>query len=651
MDKNKFPLSIYVLYDTVNEDAIKLYEHIYSALCRDVDKPLLYGRGIPVYIRVDKTDKEIEEIDFISSEKTVVLILVDIHMYNSEKWENYVKNLIAKQNANSDKIFILPIIMYKYGIDFAEIQKINCIKYSDYNVFNHLLDFDIRLYNFVVRCLENDCKERLQIFISHAKKDGEEYAMSLRAYLASETKFEYFFDANNIQDGETFSDVIGKGASNSFLIIINTDSYSERDWCQREIVYAKENNRPIIVIDFIKEVVERSFPYLGNVPWIKYTNDWKPIVKALLQCALDISYQKQYLEYVLTTIKKSKNIDIFPCMPELFSVSKTKKTQIIYPEPPLGITEYNLLKKRYPKISFYTPIEYPNTDKEVLKNKKIAFSISDSSDYALTRALSIKDISLELFRHIVFNGASIIYGGDLRKNGYTQHFYELAKVYKEFDSSNNSDPNVFNYIAWNTMYISDEDKAKFKHNGVKLVECKKPKEYVGKDNHKLLTDSTLEDNYLYTKSLNQMRLERNEASDALIVVGGKTFGYHGVCPGTLEELLLATKKRIPIYVLGGFGGMSAIIAKIFDKKIISSEFCKLVENDSRKEFIAYYNAHSVEKFNAEEIFSRLLDAKDLINVGLSSSEKKILFYSDNVMELVQLVIKALKKYFANKEKR
>ena len=146
-------------------------------------------------------------------------------------------------------------------------------------------------------------------------------------------------------------------------------------------------------------------------------------------------------------------------------------------------------------------------------------------------------------------------------------------------------------------------------------------------------------------------MERNEASDALIVVGGKTFGYHGVCPGTLEELLLATKKRIPIYVLGGFGGMSAIIAKIFDKKIISSEFCKLVENDSRKEFIAYYNAHSVEKFNAEEIFSRLLDAKDLINVGLSSSEKKILFYSDNVMELVQLVIKALKKYFANKEKR
>ncbi len=49
--------------------------------------------------------------------------------------------------------------------------------------------------------------------------------------------------------------------------------------------------------------------------------------------------------------------------------------------------------------------------------------------------------------------------------------------------------------------------------------------------------------------------------DARIVLGGKIVGYRGFMPGIFEEVLLSLEERSPLYLLGGFGGATEVLAE------------------------------------------------------------------------------------------
>ena len=50
---------------------------------------------------------------------------------------------------------------------------------------------------------------------------------------------------------------------------VHTDSYSSREWCRREIIDAKRCNVPMVVVNSMRDVDERGFPYMGNVPIVR----------------------------------------------------------------------------------------------------------------------------------------------------------------------------------------------------------------------------------------------------------------------------------------------------------------------------------------------------------------------------------------------
>lgn len=49
--------------------------------------------------------------------------------------------------------------------------------------------------------------------------------------------------------------------------------------------------------------------------------------------------------------------------------------------------------------------------------------------------------------------------------------------------------------------------------------------------------------------------------DARIVLGGKIVGYRGFMPGIFEDVLLSLEERSPLYLLGGFGGATEVLAE------------------------------------------------------------------------------------------
>lgn len=640
MECIKRPLGVYILYDADSEKARKVYEYIYKKLCRDPYKPLENHIGIPVY---SCTNPDGYKIDTSGFDKTAVIILVDMNMYGSDKWEACVSKIT---NNYDDKICILPVSLYRYSNEFCPLKKYNFIKYADDDIWENEDDFDIRLYDFLITNLTDKYSvsdERLRVFISHAKHDGKASADAVKSYIAMNTKLSYFYDANSIKDGKDFAAVITQNASKSLLLVINTDAYSSRDWCQQEIIIAKENAVPILIVDFVNDKIDRVFPYLGNVPLIRGRDDnMSDILKFLLMTALKHCYQERYLNYVVSRYNFS-NVHIMPCKPELFSlVSKvlpSKMKIVLYPEPPIGKFENDFLEKCFPCVKIATPINMPLViDHKSFCKKKIAVSVSDGDGKNI---LMIKDFMTEFARYVVCNGGHLIYGGDLRSDGYTRIFSEVAKNY----GGNSCDGEYYftNYFAWPIyLELNNEAIAEFKHAKTKIEKI-----FPGSDvdEKEFIKPDTIENKMIRAKSLTKMREKKNEATDVLVIMGGKTEGFSGVLPGVLEEFLLAVRKRKPVYVLGGLGGMAGIIKDVITGNIGWKEFREIFDKCySCSDFLTYYyGEHKKYQNTIETIFGEIKNSKDLVNHNLSNADRNELFSGLDIYQIITTLMNGISK--------
>jgi hypothetical protein len=66
---------------------------------------------------------------------------------------------------------------------------------------------------------------------------------------------------------------------------------------------------------------------------------------------------------------------------------------------------------------------------------------------------------------------------------------------------------------------------------------------------------------LRAQSLTSMRKYLIANTDARVFAGGKRSAFTGAAPGLLEEAIMAVRARQPIYLAGGFGGITLDIAR------------------------------------------------------------------------------------------
>ncbi|MDE0305262.1 MAG: toll/interleukin-1 receptor domain-containing protein [Albidovulum sp.] len=96
----------------------------------------------------------------------------------------------------------------------------------------------------------------LKLFISHAKTDGLAMARSLIGILrqlqdanCGAPGFEYFYDAEHIEPGSVWREVLEANASEAVLIALRTGAYESGYWCRREFLLAESNGMPILAVD------------------------------------------------------------------------------------------------------------------------------------------------------------------------------------------------------------------------------------------------------------------------------------------------------------------------------------------------------------------------------------------------------------------
>lgn len=379
------PLALYVIWHP-DFTAGKFYaDKVFSAFCRDLQNPLGRNSNIPVYFRsaINKTTGIPIDINYDEADKNAILVLVDDKMIEDGIWQTYIQNLVKNKGTNT-RIFPVAFSDYSFYIDKENLSKIQFIRAkdvtdSDPNNSNHKRweYLRARLLHDIARQLLNEeavydisktDDSPVKLFLSHAKKDGEDIAKMFRDHIESNSKLDTFFDTNDIADGHIFDEQIKKNLENSAVIIFNTDEYSNREWCRREVIIAKRYRCPIICVLNIKEGETRSFPYMGNVPTILWNNNMEEIINQTLIQVINNTYSLQLLNKI-KDLYKIENALVLPKAPELFNyidIEDLKRKQnikddiiVLYPEPPLGIEEIVLLKDVNSNIIFTTPVQLP----------------------------------------------------------------------------------------------------------------------------------------------------------------------------------------------------------------------------------------------------------------------------------------------------
>lgn len=392
MSRIKYPLNIYVVWHPDCEIGKKLGEEIYSTFCRDYTDPLSRGMGIPVYFRYIKLDNNQPlSIDTSSAEKNAIILLIDEEFFLDEDYKDYVTELSNNVNSNNR---IFPISLYNkahnIGCNLSKLQFVDAIKFEDKKLdLTNTEDYKKSIRKIKTELL-HDCSRLLisfqptdqdkeedrigspvKLFLSHAKLDGEITTLKFKKFIENNLKLDVFFDTVDIANGYDFAAQFEKEIKHSALVVLHTDEYSSREWCRREVIIAKKYKSPIVVVHGLKEGEKRAFPYLGNMPTITLLEDefdsFYRIVSLTLYQVLNNLYQYNLLlSYKGVSSDESMDINIITSPPELFNFldinqykKKTeKKIMILYPDPPLGVEELNILNELDENIHFVTPITF-----------------------------------------------------------------------------------------------------------------------------------------------------------------------------------------------------------------------------------------------------------------------------------------------------
>jgi hypothetical protein len=326
---------------------------------------------------------------------------------------------------------------------------------------------------------------------------------------------------------------------------------------------------------------------------------------------------------------------------------KYKCKSIVYPEPPLYTEELNFLSRLGIKVSTPLTIDFCS-----LHGKSVGISISEPTDEELISIgqynKHLVQLSQDIARHLLARKATLLYGGDLRQNGFTQFIFEEAQALKIRMQSQNS-IHIKNYIAW-PIYKNDATDAKIWKAEYKpiaeMVELPYPddvKDLVPSEDY-FLPPTNSQNLFVWSRCLTEMRKKMIKDSNARICAGGKHKGYKGRMPGVLEEIIIAIEMKCPLFLLGGFGGVTASVCKLIQNDMTPEELTQewqIQNNAGYKELLDFCLSRDSKHLVDYNLIAETIKSSDLRN-GLSKEENYKLFTTPFIDEALNLILKGLK---------
>ncbi len=615
---------ILLWYESDYDQVSPLLEIFQKELTRDPDAPFSRELHLPLYFFELYKGDGFPEIK-TAGEKTIAFIFTSSGLIANDQWSSDIK---AFRNLCSA---VVPIALDDCGLQYSSLEGINAIRTTDFSK-ECIQKKAVVLWAMheIYRVIDDDCNERLSLFLSHCKgSEGETLATQLKNEIDNST-MSRFFDAYSILPGVEFDKSIRDSIEKSTVIAMNSDRYEERKWCQYELLEAKRRNRPIIGVDLLTHGSDRSFPYGANIPVIRICrgyseSDLLEVIIMAVKESIRFAVEKQRLEKWCAGSNEEFQICCNVPEPVFLLRKNQERINVLYPDPPVYDEEKQLLSDL--GITAVTP---STIEKGSVKGMKVQISISNPDESELKsfgmNLNHIKSLQYSITHFLAGEGADILYGGYLDRGGFTFSICEELKEWKNRDNCFGG--KLINYETSMNINGSDPSKNKRKEIEDTIAQFKNVLDVSVEMNGRMVPyESFSESSTENVKALSIMRRSLSSLSDAHIIAGGRCHGYKGAIAGILEEFKLSAEQKKAVFLIGGFGGASARICDLYEGRISDTEF--------RNSFTGDNDDEEQYRLAAEEIHGLIF------HNGLSKEENRILMYSRSEFEIIRLIRKGL----------
>ena len=180
----------------------------------------------------------------------------------------------------------------------------------------------------------------------------------VRRVIANRTRLTAFFDDTDIPAGSNWDETLLKEASESALLIVRTDLYAGREWCQREVLVAKESGMPIVTLQAVRMLEERGSFLMDHMPVVPLQGEnkkaWAKAVERALDQLVDEALKRALWRHQERQLRELGFHWLPPSAPEPVTLApwlRTLKEQgghlqqylVMHPDPPLGPEEARVI--------------------------------------------------------------------------------------------------------------------------------------------------------------------------------------------------------------------------------------------------------------------------------------------------------------------
>ena len=306
-------------------------------------------------------------IPWNSADSVAVVALVDRALAEDPEFSDYVRTAFADARTRESRALVIPVTLDAdalrmrfeeqalrwdqwEGDERAREQRlVRDLTYEFSRMLRHRLDQvrtgghgDTSLY-----------RRKVEVFLSHSKNDnyGVRVAELVREWLHDNSQLSSFFDIHDIPPGRRFSSVILEAISGGVLLVVQTDTYSSREWCRREVLAAKLAGVPMVVVDALAVGEPRAFPYLGNAPVVRMNPSRPDQIGRIIGCLLDEILKELLWQRRVERFGATSSPVLFTARPpELLVLAGLPESTaangsvIVYPDPPLSEEERRLFE-------------------------------------------------------------------------------------------------------------------------------------------------------------------------------------------------------------------------------------------------------------------------------------------------------------------
>ena len=296
----KTPIVIYIAHHPDCQIAHQLSQQLYQWFRLGDQTGDAADAGLPVYYRRQIQSNRLHPtIDWQAAHLNVVILLADHQMIGDAAWREAIIELAKEaerhrqeepkksEQTSTNPVLFLPVALHESFYRTGPLyQHFNPVRLLDMTAEQRLATLRRAATEAAARALRAMQAGQmhpppLNIFLSHAKRDGTTIAERLRDGVRQFGQLIAWYDANDLPYGGAWQTPMEEAASRgaAAMVATVTDAYASRPWCRREAMLARTPRpvngskrvwgvQPVVAVHQPRDGWARSMPMLEGVPRI-----------------------------------------------------------------------------------------------------------------------------------------------------------------------------------------------------------------------------------------------------------------------------------------------------------------------------------------------------------------------------------------------